>query len=187
MNKKVLAIFWPLAIILILIVLVFVFLIFKPQPKPPEPPGEPPIVNPEGRAAFKYYPKGGNAPDFREGSNGNFLVELERKDNKIILSWPEEIKIVNVKVIDIGKIWNLKDHQIVWGVQNYDPNQPSTGPTSQAYINPPYELGNKPEGFFLLKGVNNIFQASEGRRYSVEILGLNEKNLPVLGVYTFDY
>lgn len=189
-DKKYLIILILVGAILIIVCLVYYFLIIlKSQPKPlvAEGPKEPPIVYPEGKVAFKYYPKGGNAPDFRDGSNGNFEVKLERKDNKIILSWPEKIKIANIKIIDIGKIWNLKDHKLVWGIQNYDPNQSPTSQTPQNYITSPYELGNRPEGFFLLKEVSAFFQAKEGTRYSIELLGLNEKNLPILGTYTFDY
>jgi len=185
-----------IGILLLLIVaglIIFLFIFLKPagQPemKPPEAvaPKIPNIIYPEGKVAFKYYPQGGNAPDFRDGSNGNFEVKLERKDDKVILSWFEKIKIATIKVIDIWEIWDLKDHKLVWGIQNYDPGQSSANETKLSYLTSPYELGVKPEGFFLLKEISQQLELKSGRRYSIELLGLNEKNLPTLGTYTFDY
>jgi hypothetical protein len=151
---------------------------------------EPPIINPEGIAAFKYYPGGGNAPDFRDGSNGPLEVKMERKGDNLVLSWDKGVGVSVVKTFDLGKVYKLNDQKLIWQIQNYDPANPQTASQSaknQSFITPPYQLGEKPDGFFVGKDLNQNLELKKGSRVSVELLGLNEKTLPTLGVYTFDY
>jgi hypothetical protein len=160
------------------------------QVKPPEAtlPEGPPIVNPEGKAAFKYYPKGGSAPDFRDGSNGPLTVTMERNGDQVILNWDSTIKVAVVRVLDLGQIYNLSDEKLVWQIQNYDPQKPTaTQAKNQPAIAPPYQLGEMPDGFFAAQKLAPELQLKKDARYSVELLGANQEGLPILGVYTFTY
>ena len=148
---------------------------------------EPPIVNPKGKAAFKYFPEGGNSPDFRDGSNGPLVVKMERKANQVTLSWDKGVKMSVVKVFDLGKIYKLKDQKLIWQITNYDPkNTAAFDPAKAAYLSSPYELGGKPAGFFLAARGQTL-SLTKGARYTVELSGINEQGAPTLGVYTFTY
>jgi len=182
-----------LALILLAVLVAVIFLtiykisrLFTPSSPQPVSSKEPAIVNPEGKAAFKYFPQGGNAPDFRDGSNGSLAVTMERAGEQITFNWDPKVKISVVKVFDLGKIYNFKDNKLVWQIENYDPKNPK--PQNQTkFITSPYELGTTPDGFFLDPNSNKELELKKEGRYSVELTGLNEKNLPTLGVYTFDY
>ena len=175
--------------ILVFLILVSIIasatIIFTKQTKKSD---EPPIVNPSGKAAFKYYPEGGNSPDFRDGSNGPLEVKMERKADRVILSWDSSVKVSVVKAFDLGKIYKLGDQKLVWQIQNDNPKNPSASadPSGVSYISSPYTLGEKPKGFFLTAGNQNL-KLTSGARYSIELMGVTEQSLPTLGVYTFTY
>ena len=153
---------------------------------------EPAIVNPKGTAAFKYYPKGQDAqgqtgPDFRDGSNGPLEVKMERKEDRIVLSWDPSVKVTTVKVFDLGKIYKLKDQVLIWQIANYNPERSTLEAESDqiGHISSPYTLGEI-KGFFLIIGNQNL-NLAQGTRYSIEITGINTEGLPTLGTYTFTY
>jgi|SRR3989344_521242 len=187
-------------IIFSLFVLVVIAVIFgalsgnplKNLKKPPKDVNEPPIVNSENPSAFKYYPQGKNpqgltGPDFREGSNAALKVELQRQGNKIILSWDPKVKTAVVQVFDLGKLYDLADHKKIWQIANYDLKNPSSGEAGkEIYINPPYEVGSIPSGFFLAEGFSKL-EFAKGGRYSIELNALTNEGFPTLGTYTFTY
>ncbi len=159
---------------------------------PKESGNEPVVVNPQGTAAFKYYPlgqdtQGKTGPDFRDGSNGALKVDLQRNVDKVILSWDPKVKVTVVTVFDLGKLYDLADHKKIWQIQNYDPKNPATSEnTKNPSLNSPYEIGSVPLGFSIEKP-DQTLNLVKGTRYSVELLAVNEEGLPTLGVYTFTY
>lgn len=161
------------------------------------------VHKPWAETAEKYYPGGGNAIDFRDGAQGDFEIEASISGSAVELNWPEEIKAVEVKVFDIGTLRDLQDHQIVFDIVNWDINNPpelteetsgSTPPESfsqpEVYLSPGYKVGDMPSGFFsaLFAGIEqkeNVFEA--GKRYSIELMGINGEGRLLTGYYTFNY
>jgi|SRR3989344_3704670 len=182
--------------IFILLVIAVIFGIIGKSPfkakTPKETSSEPVIVNPQGVAAFKYYPSGQNAqgltgPDFRDGSNAVLTVDLQRNVDKVILNWDPKVKASVVTVFDLGKLYDLGDHKKIWQITNYDPKKPTTSETTKnPLLIPPYEVGKVPSGFFV-ENPNQALQLIKGNRYSVELLAVTEDKLPTLGVHTFTY
>lgn len=173
---------------------------------PPTAPGGQIVFQPWSETAEKYYPGGGNAIDFRDGAEGDFEVELSRKGEKVVLNWPAEIKVIEVKLYNLGTLWNLQDHSLVFTIGTFDitkpPLPPATGtqplipdqpfPEPKVFLKSPYEIGQIPEGFF-----DNTFYTEEfpegsvifqkGARYSVELYGINPEGKYLSGYYTFNY
>lgn len=137
----------------------------------------PSIVEPEAKAAFKYFPEGGNAPDFRDESNGPVEVVLTREEDFLILDWDASVKTSVVKVFDLGELSDLNDTQEIWSI----------AADNEVYITSPYEVGTLPSGFSLTQGLPINLQLETGKRYTIELLAINADGLPTLGTYTFTY
>lgn len=196
-------------------------LIWQLRQKPVPVPEASPLIAPGGQIIFKpwsktaerYYPGGGNAIDFRDGAEGDFEIKLSKKGEKIVLDWPTEIKITEVKVYNLGELWDLQDHFVTFNIANFDISAPppirkeelspevpeetrefplDVFPQPEVYILPPYPIGEIPEGFFdntfytekFPKG-SAIFE--KGGRYSVELYGINPEGKYLSGYYTFNY
>lgn len=206
----------PKYIIIALIIVVLVLsgiLFWQYQQEPISPAGEENIPEEGGQivhrpwsdTAERYYPGGGNAIDFRDGAQGDFEIDISKSGDAIKLSWPKEIKVVEAKVYDIGTLYDLQDHKIVFNIINFDinkilnPSEEAATPTVQeipaqpeVYLSPSYEIGEIPKGFFenplatVTEGaVEDIFEA--GKRYSVELSGVDKDGKMLFGYYTFNY
>jgi hypothetical protein len=161
------------------------------------------VHKPWAETAERYYPGGGNAIDFRNGAQGDFEIEASMAGNTVELSWPEEIKVVEVKVYDVGTLRDLQDHAVIFNIINWDVNSPPeltdeiatstpSGPLPQpeVYLSPDYEVGDRPAGFFNGFFVEpepkeNLFE--KGKRYSIELMGVNGAGELLMGYYTFNY
>ena len=192
--------------VLVLIGLLVWQLFQKPSVLPPEEEKEGGIVyKPWSETAEKYYPGGGNAIDFRDKAQGDFTIELSKEGEKVILNWPAEIKVVGVRVYNLGTLRDLQDHKIVFDMVNWDINNPpviseeeitevlpETTSQPEVYLFPPYTVGEILEGFF----DNTLYEKEEekgkpvfekGDRYSIEIYGISSGGKYLGGYYTFNY
>lgn len=179
-----------------------------PERLPPIAPGGQIIFKPWSETAERYYPGGGNAIDFRQGAEGDFEIKLSRKGEKIVLDWPKEIKITEVKVYNLGQLWDLQDHFMVFNIINFDifappPTRegeppeipelpPEILPQPEVYLSPPYQIGEIPAGFFDITFYTEKFPKGSpiferGGRYSVELYGINPEGKYLSGYYTFNY
>jgi len=166
------------------------------------------VFQPWSSTAERYYPGGGNAIDFRDGAQGDFQISATKKSGKMVLTWPKEIKVTEVKVYNIGQLANLQDHFPVFSIINFDFTAPPVLPAEgsvvpqevipeifsqpEVYLSPTYEIGKIPTGFFdstfytesFVKG-SVVFE--QGSRYSVELYGINTQGKRLVGYYTFNY
>lgn len=198
-------------IALIIVVIILAGILYWQYQKPPISPleeglsletGGQIVHKPWSDTAEKYYPGGGNAIDFRDGAQGNFEIKTSKTGETLRLDWPNEIKAIHVKVYDIGTLSNLQDHEVVFDIVNWDMNNPleiteesptSTIPESfpqpNVYISSTYKIGDVPEGFFenslIQEESQNIFEI--GKRYSIELIGVNKEGKLLEGYYTFTH
>lgn len=155
------------------------------------------IHKPWAETAERYYPGGGNAIDFRDGAQGNFEIEIAKTGDTVKVTWPSNIKAVEVKVYDIGTLSNLQDHRVVFDIVNWDINNPpevfSTSTPEvllqpEVYLSSSYKIGEIPSGFFespFAEKEEEIFK--NGNRYSIEILGVASDGSFTEAYYTFNY
>lgn len=204
--------FSPKYIIIALVIAVLVLagmLTWQYQQKPVSPTEETSLPTEGGQVVFKpwaetaekYYPGGGNAIDFRDGAQGNFQIEANKSGDTMSLSWEKGIKVVQVKVYDIGTLRDLQDHEIIFDIMNWDinnppeitedtpiPTVPGSLPQPEVYLSSSYKIGDTPKGFFknnMVSERENIFEAE--KRYSIELVGVNSEGKMLEGYYTFTY
>ena len=162
---------------------------WPPETLPTPSASAPSEKNPQSKTATRYFPYAGNAIDFREdGSQGDFEIELAKKEKTAELKWPEEIKVSRVQVFNLGKLWDLQDHRVVFDLGNRE----SATSTPFAFLASPYEIGKIPEGFFNFTFYDKNFSEKspifvKGIRYSIELYGKDENNFQVSASYTFDF
>lgn len=132
----------------------------------------------------------------KEGIDGDFVMEA-KKENGIVLSWPVEVKVTQVRVYDLGDPVDFKDHKLVFfaadsslasdlvktliiplELERIAPfKQPQSGlrlPEPNVYLTSPYHVGDIVQGFYdnTIEKVNPIF--TKGHRYLIQVMGIKE-------------
>lgn len=150
-----------------------------------------PVLDPNSKTAKRFFPvNDSNAIDFREdGSEGDFLINLERKDQSVKLRWNTAIKATSVTVYNLNRLDDLSDHTIVFAISSVPQGQSAkNAKPTQTYIPNSYTIGQIPQGLYNTTPVTqkkaSIF--SFGGRYSIEIYG-SKDNKRVMASYTFTY
>jgi len=136
---------------------------------------------------------------FKEGSEGDFKLKIEKEEDDIFLSWPEGIKAAQIQVYDLGNPEDSEDHQLIFFATNFSLNSDEVeasiplllerfypmkelpgkmvkpkAPETDVYLTSPYQIGVVPEGFFdyTPEKVKPIFK--KDHRYLI-VIGAIEK------------
>lgn len=141
--------------------------------------------------------------NLEEGGAGDFTLEAEKKEGGVILKWPEEVKVIQIKVYNLGDPRNLEDHKLVFftAILKMDKSQvesslpqflarfkPGEAPFSKEKINipepavfpflpSPYQIGVVPDGFFdnTPDRPDSIFRKDQF--YLIEVRGVEGQEL----------
>jgi len=133
--------------------------------------------------------------DFQEGPGGDFPLSIEESSDGVILGWPpENMKVIQVRVFNLGEAGDIKDHQLAFFTSNFEVeeedvavfipetlerNSPSSQfsvpeefPEPESFLLPPYRVGDIPQGFY-----DNSYSASEfsfekDGRYLIKVMGV---------------
>jgi hypothetical protein len=133
--------------------------------------------------------------DFQEGPGGDFPLSIEESSGGVILNWPpENMKVIQVRVFDLGEAGDMKDHQLAFFTSNFEVeeediavfipetlerNSPSSQfsvpeefPEPENFLLPPYRVGEIPQGFYDNGYSGSEFSFEKDGRYLIEVMGV---------------
>jgi len=163
-----------------------------------------------GFLALKYYSQAFQQSEikkvfipicFKEGTAGDFPLEMEKGGDNVILNWPEGIKVTKIRVYDLGDPRNPEDHQLVFYTANFKLSaskveslipkvlerfSPLETPATDkefseptVYLTSPYQIGAIAKGFYnnTPEKVKPIFE--KDGRYLIEVKAINGGKLQI--------
>jgi len=141
--------------------------------------------------------------DFEEGAEGDFLLNVERKDSEVVLDWVEPVKVIQVRVYNLKDPRDFTDHQLVFFIANkkFEPSlvksiipeylerftpQENWGiqevvqsPEPDVSLISPHQIGKVPANFYnnTPQKVDPIF--TKNQRYLIEAYGVAQGELKI--------
>lgn len=165
-----------------------------------------PVLDANSNTANRYFAGESNALDFRkDGSKGAFSMNVEKNGNNVTVKWDQNMQVSSVMVYDLGRLDNLTDSKLVFGVSYGDTPTPfpsgtplilnakmaSPMPTPTivvptVFLPNPYRLGEIPSNYHRLglpeEGKSLL---TKGARYSIEATAWNQNGGQKIASYTF--